>query len=139
MSDVIYMLDTNILSDAIRNPFGRTKDYMARFDENVICTSAIAASEMRYGAVNKGSVRLVERVELALSWLTVRPYDDEAAHAYGRIRSDLERKGQPIGLGDLFIAAHAKSLNLTLVTNNIREFSRVEGLKVENWLENTTP
>lgn len=139
MSDVVYMLDTNILSDAIRNPFGRTKDYIARFDENVICTSAIVASEMRYGACKKGSARLVERVEQALSWLTVLPYDDKAAHAYARIRSDLEQKGQTIGLGDLFIAAHARSLDLILVTNNVREFSRVDGLKVENWLEEAAP
>jgi len=129
------MLDTNILSDAIRNPFGRTTRYVERFEESAICTSAIVASEMRYGARKKGSPRLIERVEQTLAWVNVLPYDDAASHAYGIIRGELERQGKPIGWGDLFIAAHARSLDLTLVTNNVREFSRVEGLQIENWLE----
>jgi tRNA(fMet)-specific endonuclease VapC len=134
-----YMLDTNILSDAIRNPFGRAQTYIRHFDKSAICTSAIVASEMRYGAQKKGSSRLVERVEQLLNWIAVLPYDDAASQAYGMVRADLERRGLPIGWGDLFIAAHARSLDLTLVTNNLREFSRVDGLKVENWLEETQP
>jgi tRNA(fMet)-specific endonuclease VapC len=133
--DAVFMLDTNILSDAIRNPFGRTRRYIDHFDERAICTSAIVASEMRYGARKKGSARLIERIELTLEWVNVLPYDDEASRTYGIIRSELEKQGRPIGWGDLFIAAHAKSLGLTLVTNNVREFSRVDGLKIENWLE----
>lgn len=129
------MLDTNILSDALRNPLGRPKLYMQRFESREICTSAIVASEMRYGIAKRGSPKLIERVEAILNWITVLPYDDAAARAYGFIRTELERKGTPIGWGDLFIAAHAHSLDMTLVTNNTREFARVPGLKVENWLE----
>ncbi len=134
MSSLVYMLDTNILSDAIKDPFGRTKRYMERFNEGMICISAIVASEMRYGIRRKGSTRLAERVEQVLSRIPVLPYDDQASRSYGLIRNDLERAGQPIGWADLFIAAHALSLGLTLVTNNAREFSRVEHLKIENWL-----
>ncbi len=129
------MLDMNILSDAIRNPFGRAQNYIQRSDRNAICTSAIVASEMHYGARKKGSGRLVEREEQLLDRISVLPYDDDASRYFGVVRTDLEQRGLPIGWGDLFIAAHARSLDLTLVTNNIREFSRVEGLKVENWLE----
>jgi tRNA(fMet)-specific endonuclease VapC len=135
----VYLLDTNILSDAIRNPFGRAQTYIRRFDKSAICTSAIVASEMRYGARKKASDRLIQRVEQLLGWISVLPYDDAASRSFSIIRTDLERRGLPIGWGDLFIAAHARSLDLTLVTNNAREFSRVEGLKVENWLEDDAP
>jgi tRNA(fMet)-specific endonuclease VapC len=131
----LYLLDTNILSDAIRNPYGRSQSYMKRFDQSLICTSAIVASEMRYGIAKRHSPQLTERVELILNWINVLPYDDEASRRYGLIRSTLEGQGQAIGWGDLFIAAHASAHNLTLVTNNVREFSRIEKLKLENWLE----
>jgi tRNA(fMet)-specific endonuclease VapC len=134
LSGLLYMLDTNILSDAIKDPFGRTKRYMERFNEGIICISAIVASEMRYGIRKKGSARLTERVEQVLSRIPVLPYDDQASRSYGMLRNELEQKGQPIGWADLFIAAHALSLGLTLVTNNVREFSRVESLKIEDWL-----
>jgi tRNA(fMet)-specific endonuclease VapC len=134
LSGLLYMLDTNILSDAIKDPFGRTKRYMERFNEGMICISAIVASEMRYGIRMKGSPRLTERVEQVLSRIPVLPYDDQASRSYGMLRNELEQKGQPIGWPDLFIAAHALSLGLTLVTNNVREFSRVESLKIEDWL-----
>lgn len=134
MNGVLYMLDTNILSDAIRNPFGIASQYMERVGEDALCVSAVVASEMRYGIRKKGSPRLSDLVENTLSRIAILPYDDAASQNYSVIRNDLERQGQPIGLADLFIAAHACSLNLTLVTNNTREFSRVEGLKIENWL-----
>ncbi|MDB5526855.1 MAG: Ribonuclease VapC2 [Rhizobium sp.] len=135
MTGPVYMLDTNIISEALRNPFGRLKDHVARFDDGLISTSAIVASEMRYGAGKKGSARLIERVEAILNRIEVLPYDDKASRHFGEIRAELERRGQPIGWGDFFIAAHARSLDLTLITNNVREFSRVPGLNVENWLE----
>lgn len=134
MSGLLYMLDTNILSDAIKDPFGRTKRYMERFNEGMICISAIVASEMRYGVRKRGSPRLTERVEQVLSRIPVLPYDEQASRSYGTLRNELEQKGQPIGWADLFIAAHALSLGLTLVTHNVREFSRVESLKIEDWL-----
>jgi len=128
------MLDTNILSDAIRNPFGRLAAQMDKFGIDLICTSAIVASEMRYGAAKKSSPRLIERVDAVLARISVAPYDANATIHYASIRTHLERQGEIIGWGDLFIAAHARSLGMTLVTANIREFSRVPNLQVENWL-----
>jgi len=135
VSNLLYMLDTNILSDTIRNPFGIASQYMERVSEDSICVSAIVASEMRYGVRKRGSARLSYFVENTLSRIAIAPYDDKASQSYGVIRDTLERQGRPIGWADLFIAAHAHSLGLTLVTNNVREFSRVDGLKIANWLE----
>lgn len=131
----IYLLDTNILSEALRNPFGPLTARVASFEDGLISTSAIVASEMRYGARKKGSAKLIQRVEDVLNRIEILPYDDSASHHFSEIRVDLERLGRPIGWGDYFIAAHARSRDLTLVTDNIREFSRVEGLKLENWIE----
>lgn len=134
MSGLVYMLDTNILSDTIRNPFGVASQYMERVSEDTLCVSAIVASEMRYGIRKKGSPRLSYLVENTLSRIAILPYDDAASQSYSVIRTALERQGKSIGLADLLIAAHALSLGLTIVTNNTREFSRVEGLTIENWL-----
>ncbi len=131
----VYMLDTNVLSDAIRNPYGRSQAYMQKFARQAICTSAIVASEMRYGVAKKNAPKLSARVEDLLGWIDVRPFDNGASRAYGQVRSALERRGEIIGWGDLFIAAHAVALDMTLVTANTREFARVEGLRLENWLE----
>lgn len=130
-----YMLDTNILSEALRNPFGPLKNRVANFEFGLVATSAVVASEMRYGACKKGSTQLIERVEQVLSRIEVLPYDNDASRHFAEIRADLERRGLPIGWGDFFIAAHARALSMTLVTANVREFSRVPGLKLENWLE----
>ena len=135
----VYLLDTNIISEALRNPFGPLQNRVANFDEGLIATSAIVASEMRYGARKKGSARLIERVEDILVRVEVLPYDELASHHFADIRAGLEKQGRQIGWGDYFIAAHARSLNLTLVTDNIREFSRVGGLKIENWIERPSP
>ena len=129
------MLDTNIISEALRNPSGPLVRYVARFDVGLIATSAIVASEMRYGACKKGSPRLSERVEQILGRIEILPYDDNASRHFAEIRTDLERRGQQIGWGDYFIAAHARSLGMTLVSNNTREFASVADLKLENWLE----
>ena len=134
MNGLVYMLDTNILSDTIRNPFGVASQYMERVSEDALCVSAIVASEMRYGIRKKGSPRLSYLVENTLSRIAILPYDDAASQSYSVIRTALERQGKSIGLADLLIAAHALSLGLTIVTNNTREFSRVEGLTIENWL-----
>ena len=134
MNGLVYMLDTNILSDTIRNPFGIASQYMERIGEDALCVSAIVASEMRYGIRKKGSPRLSYLVENTLSRIAILPYDDAASQSYSVIRDALKRQGKSIGLADLFIAAHAYSLGLPIVTNNVREFSRVDGLKIENWL-----
>lgn len=130
-----FLLDTNILSDAIRNPRGAAVKMMRNVRLSSLCTSSIVSSEMRYGALKNGSQRLLQDVEGLLGWIAVMDYDEESSRAYAEIRTSLERAGKVIGLTDLHIAAHARALGLTLVTDNIREFSRVEGLKIENWLE----
>lgn len=130
-----YLLDTNIISDLVRNPAGpATQRLLAVGDENV-CTSIIVASELRYGCAKKGSANLQERVEEVLAAIPVLPLEAPADVEYGAIRAELERRGQPIGHNDLLIAAHACVLGTTLVTANIGEFSRIETLTVENWLE----
>lgn len=129
------MLDTNIVSAMLRSPAGQLSQRLEAAGLESLCVSALVASELRFGARKKGSPRLVRLVEDMLVRIDILPYDANASVSYAHTRSRLERLGTPIGLTDLFIAAHALSLELTLVTANVREFSRVEGLKVENWLE----
>ncbi|WP_439629292.1 type II toxin-antitoxin system VapC family toxin [Shinella sp.] len=129
-----YMLDTNIISDIIRNPFGPAARRIEEVGPRDICTSIVVAAELRYGCAKKGSARLLEKVESVLGTIPVLPLDVPVDAGYGAIRAELEMAGQIIGLNDLLIAAHAQALNLTLVTDNTREFSRIRGLDVENWL-----
>lgn len=130
-----YLLDTNILSDLIRNPTGGAAQAIRRVGEEAVCTSIAVAAELRYGAARKGSAALTQRVEALLAEIPVLPFDVPADAAYGAIRAELEAAGQPIGGNDLLIAAQTRGLGLTLVTANEREFRRVPGLSVENWLD----
>lgn len=129
-----YLLDTNIITDLIRNPDGSAARHIEQVGAKEIFTSIIVASELRYGCVKKGSPKLLARVEGILETIPVLPLDLPADAKYGRIRAELEAAGQTIGMNDLLIAAHAFALDLILVTDNTREFSRVRGLIVENWL-----
>lgn len=129
-----YLLDTNILSDLVRNPQGRVARHIGEVGDSEICTSIIVTAELRYGAAKKGSQRLAIQLEAVLGALEVLPFEAPADATYGRLRSRLERKGQPIGGNDLLIAAHALSSGHILVTDNEREFSRIDGLLRENWL-----
>jgi tRNA(fMet)-specific endonuclease VapC len=129
----LYLLDTNIISDLLRNPQGRAARRIARTDEKSICTSIIVAAELRYGCAKSGSPRLREAVELLLAEIDVLAFDAPADAEYGEIRSDLEGVGRPIGGNDLLIAAHARAIGATIITANVDEFRRVRGLKVENW------
>ena len=129
-----YLLDTNILSDLIRNPFGPVAQRIEAVGAKAVCTSIIVAAELRYGCAKKGSPRLQARVEDILATIPVLPLEVPADADYGRQRVQLEASGQPIGGNDLLIAAHALALGLTLVTHNTREFSRTAGLQVEDWL-----
>ena len=129
-----YLLDTNILSDLIRNPFGPVAQRIEVVGAKAVCTSIIVAAELRYGCAKKGSPRLQARVEDILATIPVLPLDVPADADYGRQRAQLEASGQSIGGNDLLIAAHALALGLTLVTHNTREFSRIVGLQVEDWL-----
>jgi tRNA(fMet)-specific endonuclease VapC len=130
-----FMLDTNIISDMIRNPTGKAVSAMLREGEDAVCTSIVVASELRYGCVKKGSAKLLKKVEELLAEIPVLPLDVPVDVQYGALRAELEGMGQTIGHNDLFIAAHACTLNTTLVTANIGEFSRIKGLRVENWLK----
>ena len=137
MAKRAYLLDTNILSDLIRNPAGRVKACIAERGEDKVCTSLIVVAELRFGALKKGSQRLSTQLEAVLGALEILPFDEPAELRYAEIRLALERAGKPIGGNDLLIAAHALALQLTLVTANEDEFRRVPGLTVENWLSDT--
>ena len=100
-----YMLDTNIISDLIRNPQGRAAKRIAKVGEDYICTSIIVAAELRYGCAKSGSKRLLKAVEDLLGEISVLPFDVPADAEYGGIRSELEAAGKPIGGNDLLIAA----------------------------------
>lgn len=128
------MLDTNILSDLIRNPQGKVVKRIAKIGEDNVCTSIIVAAELRYGCAKSGSKRLLKAVEDLLGEITALPFDAPADAEYGRIRSELEAAGRPVGGNDLLIAAHAYATGATIVTANSDEFKRVRGLNAENWL-----
>ncbi|WP_024929883.1 type II toxin-antitoxin system VapC family toxin [Methylophilus sp. OH31] len=130
-----YLLDTNIISDLIRNPSGAAARHIEQIDTKAIFTSIIVAAELRYGCAKKQSPKLTQKVENLLATIPVLPLEIPADAEYGSIRAELEAAGQSIGMNDLLIAAQAHTLNLTLVSDNLREFSRIRGLKVENWLE----
>ncbi|AKM33305.1 transcriptional regulator (plasmid) [Pandoraea faecigallinarum] len=130
-----YLLDKNIISDVIRSPDGAVARRIEQVGPKKIFTSIIVAAELRYGCAKKGSSKLLTKVEGILETLPVLPLDIPADAEYGAIRTELEAAGQPIGMNDLLLAAQAYALGLTLVTDNTREFSRIRGLNVENWLE----
>ena len=129
-----FLLDTNILSDLIKNPQGSITKKIEEKGEDSICTSIIVASELRFGANKKGSKELTKKVEIILSAIEIVPLDTPVDRFYGTLRTHLEMQGTPIGPNDLLIAAHALALDLIVVTANISEFNRVPNLTVENWL-----
>ena len=129
-----YLLDTNILSDLIRDPQGPVAQRISATGESMICTSIVVAAELRFGAEKSGSSTLADRIDLLLSALEILPLETPADRHYGAVRQQLARQGTSIGPNDLLIAAQALALDLTVVTANAQEFSRVPGLGVENWL-----
>ena len=129
-----YLLDTNIVSDLIRNPQGHVAARIAQVGEETVCTSIIVASELRYGATKKGSPRLSAQVDAVLGTLPILNFEPDADTHYGALRTALEKAGRIIGANDMLIAAHALAAGAILVTDNAREFSRIEGLTQENWL-----
>jgi tRNA(fMet)-specific endonuclease VapC len=129
-----FLLDTNIVSELIRNPQGRVAKRIGSVGEENICTSIIVAAELRYGAAKKASPKLTAQVEVVLEAIETVAVDAPADEIYGSIRVQLESAGTPIGGNDLIIASQAMTLDLTLVTDNEREFSRIDGLRIENWL-----
>lgn len=130
-----YMLDTNICIYAIKNKPKEVIERLKEHEPSEICISSVTYAELIHGvekskAVNKNRIALT----LLLADIEILPFDANAAESYGEIRAELERKGNPIGPLDMMIAGHAKSLGYTVVTNNIKEFERVAGLRFENWV-----
>lgn len=128
-----YLLDTNIVSDLVRQPGGAVVQRIAEVGAERIAISIIVACEIRFGLAKSGSQRLIQNMERVLEQIEVLPMEAPVEEHYADIRTALERAGTPIGPNDLLIAAHARALGLTLVTHNESEFARVPGLKVENW------
>lgn len=129
-----YLLDTNIVSDLVRNPQGAAAQKIAEVGETAVCTSIIVAAELRYGAAKRASPRLTAQLEQVLAALQVLPFEAPGDEAYADLRTRLEAAGTPIGANDLLIAAHALALGCAVVTDNTREFGRVDGLEVVNWV-----
>ena len=130
----MILLDSNICIYIINT---KPPEVLARFRQfqlGEIGLSSVAAAELAYGVAKSGSARNRQALEMFLAPLDILPFDEKALWAYGDVRADLERRGLAIGSLDTMIAAHALSLNATLVTNNLREFSRVNGLLLENWV-----
>lgn len=129
-----YMLDSNICIHIINHASDKVIARLVKH-EGDLCISTIVAAELQFGAA-KSAAQKKNRTSLAefLAPLEILPFDEDAAASYGDLRAVLEKSGKPIGPLDTLIAAHALSLNATLVTNNLREFQRVKGLRVESWV-----
>ena len=130
----MYLLDTNILGNLSRDPHGVIAIELSKRAEEKVVTSIIVRCEIEFGLELKKSEKQRRAMETILSEIEVLDFVAPAHEHYGAIRSALRAAGTPIGPNDLFIAAHALALDATLVTDNVREFSRVPGLKIENWL-----
>jgi tRNA(fMet)-specific endonuclease VapC len=128
------MLDTNICSYILRCRPQKVKEHFDRIGPDSIAISSVVLAELYFGAISHPQAKgLLRQIEDFRSRLDVISWDDDAAMHYGEIRACLQKAGKPIGNMDLMIAAHARSLGATLVTNNLREFERVDGLTTENW------
>ena len=133
----MILLDTNICIHVInaRPPAVLQRFRQHRMGEIGVCS--VVAAELAYGVAKSGSPRNRQAMEMFLAPLVILPFDEAAVWVYGDLRAELERKGTPIGSLDTMIAAHALSQQSTLVTNNTREFAKVPGLALENWVQST--
>jgi tRNA(fMet)-specific endonuclease VapC len=128
------MLDTNICIYILKNKPQKVAEKFKQYRIGDLSISSICVSELYYGSYKSQYVeRNISVIEEFLSPLEIIKFDTKASIEYGKIRANLEKNGNIIDANDVFIAAHAKSLSATLITNNVKEFKRVEGLKVENW------
>jgi tRNA(fMet)-specific endonuclease VapC len=129
-----YLLDTNVCVDYLSGRYPQVRDRIHQSSPEDLCLSSVVVAELRYGADK--SLRQHEnhhRIDLLVQEIPCMNFDVPAASAFGQLRAALERTGQSIGPYDMLIAAHALSLDLVLVTDNIREFGRVPGLRLQNW------
>lgn len=129
-----YLLDANVISELVTEPQGRVAARVAAVGEVNIMTSIVVSAEIEFGVRKKGSADLATKVANIMRRIYVAPLAPPADESYAAIRLDLERRGRPIGPNDMLIAAHAIAIGATLVTDNVKEFSRVRGLPIENWL-----
>lgn len=129
------LLDTNICVYIIRRRPPTVYEQLARVEAEGVALSVVTALELQVGAVRASAHRYAALIEDFLDAFDVLPLDDAVRPIYARERVALERAGQKIGPMDMLIAAHALAIGATLVTNNVREFSRIPGLKLENWAE----
>ena len=131
-----YMLDTNICIYVIKHKPEKVFRKIQTIHPEDVCISSVTYAELVHGVEKSAAV---EKNRLALSMflanMEILGFDVGAADCYGKIRADLEKKGTPIGPLDMMIAGHAQSLGYTVVTNNVKEFSRVSALRIENWAE----
>jgi tRNA(fMet)-specific endonuclease VapC len=130
-----YMLDTDICIFVIKNrPVGLRERFNQSADD--LCISTITLGELQYGAENSSQrARNLEGISRFIARIDVLPFGSAAAVHYGQLRAELRRLGQPAGPFDMLIGAHARSEGLIMVTNNVREFARMPGLRIENWAE----
>lgn len=127
------MLDTDSVSCALRGEGNVGTAILAHLPSE-ICISSITLAELRFGAGRRKSPKLDSAIAAFASNISVTPFDDECAMVYGRVAAHLAADGSPIGEFDVLIAAHAIALDVTLVTNNVKHFKRVRGLRTQNWL-----
>ena len=129
-----YLLDTDIASYAMKKTSQKVLDRLSQTATTDIYISSIVLAELEFGvAASPRPLQDRARLDLFLSYAEVLDFPGQAAREYGQIRAELKQRGAMIGANDMLIAAHARCLGFTLVTNNTREFSRVPGLKIENW------
>jgi tRNA(fMet)-specific endonuclease VapC len=133
-----YLLDTNIVSYFLRDASAALSQRILDSSPDALAISTISAGELRYGLSklppSRRATELAQRLNAVFTVIGVLPLPADAAPHYGQTRAQLESLGTPIGNNDLWIAAHALAMNMTLITNNVGEFKRVQGLQVENWL-----
>jgi tRNA(fMet)-specific endonuclease VapC len=130
---VRYLLDTNVVSFHIRRSSPALQRRLRRVEAASVGLSVVTEMEIRFGLARNPRLRVAPLIEQFLGGMTVLPLDSAVARVYGRVRAELGSQGRPIGPLDLMIAAHALSLRATLVTNDVREFERVRGLRVVDW------
>ncbi len=128
-----YLLDTNTVSFHIRESSASLRRRLRRVEASQVALSVITEMEIRYGLARNPKLRIADLIEEFLAGITILPLDSGVAGTYARARAQLESKGKPIGPLDLMIGAHALSLDATLVTNNVKEFRRIRGLRVQDW------
>ena len=128
-----YMLDTDIVSYALRG-VGDVGERLLAIRPSLVSVSALTVAELRFGAEHRKSKRLHRLIDAFCSGVTVLAFDEEAAARFGTVGAALATRGEPIGQIDTLIAAHALAEDMVLVTNNLKHYSRVPGLRTENWV-----